>query len=791
MRRLSLPLAPRGDLVCRGLLLGLLAALSLGCGSDPEAKAGSDGGAAVDGSGGDAKPLECEPPPADTGIHGYANGCYTMEAFDGAQTLRYLAQGATADRFAFGEETVAKAAHLRMRASDLGVYLFYDADRHFLAAATEAADGKTGWQLTRPAKLESKIDRMEDAFESPAEWRLQVSARDPKRYQLQHYATERYLTLTGLTADVNEAAIITLRPSDGCVAFPELTIDAEGAITPKKWADGDVWGIAEIHSHMFSDAGFGGGGLFHGAPFHRLGVESALPDCKRSHGVDGKRDLMGFFYDGNAGFDIAALLPVMASGQFAEFNHHTDGYPTFTDWPNSWRKSTHQTMYYRWVERAYLAGLRLVVQHATGNSVMCDLTQGTGSQKSLYSCNDMVSVDRTIARAHELERYIDAQAGGPGKGWLRIVKSPKEAREVINQGKMAVVLGIEISNLFDCFLSPPKGFKACTLETVRAKLDHYLSLDVRVLFPVHKYDNAFSAGDGSGGVIELGNFVNSGHYSNFVTDCPGISTTFDKGDVTFGGLNKPRDVYDSAAPFDLSGLVDDLLGTLVGHFAAIQEPALKGNYCQKHGLTPLGKALIQEMMVRGILIDIAHLPQRALVETYDILEKNDYPATKTHGDSNKGRVYKLGGLIGSGFGRCGDPKKPGNMGKNITNSVAAAVSNGAYPAEALAFDLNGFAGGPRPRFGKNKGCNTPQANPITYPFTSYDGKITFTQPHLGDREVNFNEEGMIHIGLLPELIEDARRDGMTDKALEPLYRSAEAYIRMWEKAEARAKVLKK
>ena len=35
---------------------------------------------------------------------------------------------------------------------------------------------------------------------------------------------------------------------------------------------------------------------------------------------------------------------------------------------------------------------------------------------------------------------------------------------------------------------------------------------------------------------------------------------------------------------------------------------------------------------------------------------------------------------------------------------------------------------------------------------------------------------MLHIGLLPELIEDARRDGVTDAYLEPLFRSAEAYV---------------
>ena len=100
-------------------------------------------------------------------------------------------------------------------------------------------------------------------------------------------------------------------------------------------------------------------------------------------------------------------------------------------------------------------------------------------------------------------------------------------------------------------------------------------------------------------------------------------------------------------------------------------------------------------------------------------------------------------------------------------------------------------GGPRPRFGEDSRCgDTPQANPVTYPFTSYAGDVTFTEPTLGNRVVDFNTEGMIHVGLLPELIEDARRDGVTDEDLEPLFHSAEAYIRMWERAEERAAALR-
>ena len=73
-------------------------------------------------------------------------------------------------------------------------------------------------------------------------------------------------------------------PATGCAPFPEMTLDAEGAVAPRAWPDGDLYGIVDTHSHVHSNYAFGGGGLFHGGAYHRLGVEHALPDCSISHG---------------------------------------------------------------------------------------------------------------------------------------------------------------------------------------------------------------------------------------------------------------------------------------------------------------------------------------------------------------------------------------------------------------------------------------------------------------------------------------------------------------------------
>src|SRR3546814_9055228 len=51
------------------------------------------------------------------------------------------------------------------------------------------------------------------------------------------------------------------------------------------------------------------------------------------------------------------------------------------------------------------------------------------------ACNEMESAVGQIQFMRDMQYYIDAQEGGPGKGWFRIVETPAEARKVINDGK--------------------------------------------------------------------------------------------------------------------------------------------------------------------------------------------------------------------------------------------------------------------------------------------------------------------------------------------------------------------
>lgn len=703
-------------------------------------------------------------------VYGFANGCYTLTSDSGA-LARTSGEG-----FAFVPG--AAATPFFLKASGLGTYLLYDDGAGFVVS--------DGVGLQRAVRLESDITLVQDGYQSEAEWEMREAGDEA--FVLRHVRSGGFLAGNDLVPTADAAEALVLDAAAGCAVFPEEETHSEGEVAPRRWEDGDVFGVADIHSHILSNFGFGGGGIYHGAPFHALGVEHALGSCERFHGAEGRKDLFGYGFDNGDNIDFNFFFQAIFSGRLPNFNHHTDGYPTFTTWPAAPFSSTHQVQYYKWLERAWQGGLRLVVQHAVNNQMICDFLGNGRIQPIRYPCYDMVAVDRQLVEIYRMQDYIDAQEGGPGRGWFRIVTTPEQAREVIGAGKMAVVLGIETSTLFDCFLNPPDGFAPCTEESVAAKLDDYYDRGVRVLFPVHKYDNAFSAGDGHKGFIELGNFIQNSSYGNFTSDCdPEIPGGFDGGRMAFPGLNEPRGNYVEDAPFDLQRFYDNLFGSLGPVLGRLLDPpaAPPGEHCQKFGMTPLGEFLLRQMMRKGMLIEVDHFPRKSYRRAFELLNEYDYPAVGSHG-RDFADLYRLGGVSATGFSRCRSATERATVDDGFQNRLGKIVANGGYPGLGFGFDLNGFAGAPGPRFGP-RGCGSPQTDPLTYPFTSYAGDVTFHQPKVGVRTLDFNTEGLAHIGLLPELIEDVRRDGVSDADLEPLFRSAEAYLRAWEKAERRAR----
>src|SRR4051812_48410989 len=128
--------------------------------------------------------------------------------------------------------------------------------------------------------------------------------------------------------------------------------------------------------------------------------------------------------------------------------HLVGGWPQFDGWPR-WDSMSHQTVHEDWLKRAVDGGLRLMVMLAVNSEhVANNVERRPGRTK-----NDMEAVDLQLQGARDFQAYLDDKHGGPGKGWYRIVETPAQARSVMGQNKLAVILGIEVDYLFNAYSS--------------------------------------------------------------------------------------------------------------------------------------------------------------------------------------------------------------------------------------------------------------------------------------------------------------------------------------------------
>ena len=75
------------------------------------------------------------------------------------------------------------------------------------------------------------------------------------------------------------------------------------------------------------------------------------------------------------------------------------------------------------------------------------------------------------------------------------------------------------------------------------------------------------------------------------------------------------------------------------------------------------------------------------------------------------------------------------------------------------------------------------AYPVTYPFRSYDRRVSLGREVAGTREYDLNKDGVANYGLFADLIAATRQAPGGGEATALLFRSAEAYLRTWEAAE--------
>lgn len=153
----------------------------------------------------------------------------------------------------------------------------------------------------------------------------------------------------------------------------------------------------------------------------------------------------------------------------------------------------------------------------------------------------------------------------------------------------------------------------------------------------------------------------------------------------------------------------------------------------------------------------------------------------------------------------------------LKSATLATTGKPAFVGVGFGSDFNGLAGWPRPRFdnaatvvgemtldpvfvGGNLTPNGgrcylaiggfPTGSPahVVYPFTSPMTGQSFDRsslPWSGRSETyDISFDGVAHVGMIPDFVEELRVMGLSDAELEPLWSGAEAYIRTWELAQS-------
>lgn len=243
------------------------------------------------------------------------------------------------------------------------------------------------------------------------------------------------------------------------------TTEGDPLLVPKQTLEPDesVWGFVDAHEHQFANDAYGGA-MFWGKPFSAGGINKALASCDYTWDFPTKYGnplyyldypaftWLGASLDGRGfpvhGMNMATIIPFrpvptqllfgltvnMATADShydsdaAEFlfsgwpelaeilqfdliphMHHVTGADDFYlhsdedhGWPH-YLDGGHQQMYYKWLERSYQAGLRLLVNMPVNNEELCKLS----IQRKGYSCDDMDVTYKQIDSIKALERFVD------------------------------------------------------------------------------------------------------------------------------------------------------------------------------------------------------------------------------------------------------------------------------------------------------------------------------------------------------------------------------------------------
>jgi microsomal dipeptidase-like Zn-dependent dipeptidase len=518
-----------------------------------------------------------------------------------------------------------------------------------------------------------------------------------------------------------------------------------------------VEGFVDMHSHLMAEHAFGGSwfwGTVEGP------IETALARC------DG--NFIHAPANGSHGATIFPLVTEILGKDTGWHKGRRNGYDNrqceyknngqpklgtcpeehLEHWPR-WDAIAHQQMWHAQLRQAHQNGLRIMAVSMFDSEFLCKITPPL---RRRYACNEMDSVKRQIKLLRDFaQNHSD---------WVGIAETPGEARALIAQGKLALVMTVEVTKLF------PTG-------DYITQLKEWQGLGVRSLQMVHHANNRFAGAAPINSLRTAGTLVEALSGQVISTDINNISCH-----------NAAGEIEQEKTPY-ISGA---------------KRPKCDGRtYLNPNGLTHEGKQLAEAMIDLGMILDVSHLSRRSFKDLYQIaVEKGNYPLTYSHThmwstirveddkkekydkhekyllDSESHMIANTKGMIGLRTG----PEwthtyiKPGSSAPLVANtcqgtarSFAQSLMHAMDSGLDVGFgaDLNGFI--EQIRSVEEKDC--PQE---------------FKQLTAANQYHDLHRKGFAHVGHFLGLINDLKRVGVPTSYMERLEKhSAEKYLQVWER----------
>jgi microsomal dipeptidase-like Zn-dependent dipeptidase len=463
---------------------------------------------------------------------------------------------------------------------------------------------------------------------------------------------------------------------------------------PQMTTEKSVKGFADLHVHQMAQYAYMGNWL-HGS--HTGAASKALAPCGQfAHAIP---DVIWNY--------------LLSTGAPEPKVFHGRGHPTYEDWPHHLDMG-HQQVHEAWLADAHKRGLNLIIACPVNNEPFSLIMGAVHPTESTGGFRDMPVINRQIQQIHEFAR---------NHSWYKVVLNPWQARQAIHEGKLAVVISAECSNLF------PRD-QGDFID----QLDELYQMGVRCLQIAHEVDSRFA-----GCALQERIFS--------VLETIKRLTKLDLG----LGFQKDEE----------------------GH--------------NKLGLTEDGEKLVNAIMDRHMLLDTAHLSLRALEGVFKIAQRRqNYPLINSHTKfytiltteerevqrefltfDDQIRFYtETGGIVGLRTAPWRNRQAPLTQSRSqevqtddgeigTTRSYAQQVTY-AHDNElpmAIGTDINGFTNqlGPRLKDGKKPAAVSTE----------------------------YWNHGLRHIGLLPDLVEDLK--ALKTPGATTLGDSAEFFIQSWER----------